>query len=427
MEPDAPAEPPSWAPALSAAAGGLGLGALGYGLLRRRTLAADPRLRAIQEASGGRFTRVLKGSEPDSALGRWWKRTLWAGGGDVVYKKNLDAARKGGVVKIPGAVRHYRRDGIDFVRGDVNLSANPATRALYKRLSNDKWEEYKLFSKLAPGSMGRSEHLPVVLRRLGYDKVPADPAGRQKMFAALQEDLRARYGKGFFLKDVLSADTGGHFPTDKDDFLKMLRRKDPESRRVFDKIVADPRSAMVQERLPIEQASWLGRLKSRLLGERAATKELRVHVVNGAVLPGMTVPRFDPMMRLTGRHHMRGADAFAAKLMRRLPAKYRDGSFAMDIAPIQGGGYRLIESNPSGVSGFFNPKWNPLGGFAMHKAFTGQHSRPVAAAGAAALGAVGAGAGYGLYRLKGDAPTGSTTRDESSGGPPAYPVMTQRR
>lgn len=398
----------SYLPALAATAGGLGAAGLTYAMLRRRRLSNDPRIRAIQEASKGKFTRIMQyGNEADISTPRkWLDRMLLAGGGDVRYMPDIqDALDRTGKKKfnIEGAVRHYKRTGDKHVVGDVNLSATESGRAIYDKLRNDKWKEYEYFNKLAPGAMGQSEHIPDVLKRLGYKSVPSDQAGKEKMFSALQEDLRKRYRKGFFLKDVNSADTGGQFPTDKHDFVNLFRRPgDVESagpQRTLHKIIEHgPQSAMVQERLPIEQGSLLAKLHGWRHGE-LSTKELRVHVINGAVFPEMTNPRFDSMMKLTGRHHIRNANTFAQDLVNRLPKEHRNASFAMDIAPVAGGGYKLVESNPSGVSGFFDPRWNMTGGLQMHKAFTGQHSQMASGLGAAGAGAAAAAGIYGGNRL----------------------------
>ena len=74
----------------------------------------------------------------------------------------------------------------------------------------------------------------------------------------------------------------------------------------------------------------------------------------------------------------------------KLPDHLREASFAMDIAPLTTGGFSMVESNPSAVSGFFAPKWNAFTGLQMHKGFTGQHSVPVSAIGALGTGAAAA-------------------------------------
>jgi hypothetical protein len=399
-----PATPVS--PGVGALLGALAAGGLSYAALRRRTLSSDPRLRAIQLASQGKFTRVLntkgpQGSGPLAYLRRLATRLAWAGGGDVIHRPGMNKLPMGAPEKIKGAVRHYTRSGDLHLSGDVNLSANEAARKAYNLIDNNKWKEYQIFNKALPGAMGRSEHLPDLLKQIGYAKVPTDMRGQQRMLQQLEAHIRKNYPKGFFLKDVHSANTGGRFPTDKSSFVELLQqaRQNPAdnqgAQRVIRKLLKDPSSAMVQERLPLQEGSRLGKLWARLRGDDPmSTKEVRVHVINGVVMPQMTVPRFDQMMKFTGRHQLRGASRYAQKAVDRLPGHLRNATFAMDVAPIKGGGYKIIESNPSGVSGLTNPKWNSTIGLQMHKAFTGQHSRPVAALGATAAGLAGAGVAH---------------------------------
>lgn len=429
-------------PAAAGAIGALGTGAALYRALRKRTLSTDPALRAIQLASKGKYTRVLPGTAKDRGyLGRFVDKYLATGGGKVIYQgdaqKAFNAANKTRVV--PGVVHHSDRAFDSVVSGaGGNLAANQATRDLHGLIKNDKWKEYKFFQRYARGAMGHSESLANVMRQLGYEKLPNKPVNRRIFLRKLENHLKKRYGKGFLIKDTLSAETAGSFPTEKTPFvdlyerytaadprgklkqmvqeqgagldasaLKALRKKlraqvsaqhqDVYAGRVFEKMFKNPELAMVQAKLPLAEGSWFGKMLGRLTN-KPATRELRLHVVNGALVPSMTIPRFDPSMYITrrGRKQMREAEEYARGLLAKMPRKYRQGTFAMDVAPLKGGGYALIESNPSGVSGFYNPEKMPIIGPIMHKAFTGQHSRGVSGA-LAGGGALAAGAGiYGL-------------------------------
>lgn len=429
-------------PQIAGALGALGTGAALYRALRQRRLSNDPALRRIQLASKGQYTRVLPGTAKDrGALGRFKDKYLATGGGNVIYQgdaqRAFDASQKNRVV--PGVVHHSDRSFGNVVSGSgENLAANKATQDIYDRIKNDKWNEYQFFNRYAKGSMGRSQNLAHVMREIGYDKLPADPAGRHEFLNKLENHLKKNYGEGFLLKDTLSAETGGAFPTEKTPFVDLYTRytkADPATKlkqmveeqgagmdptgvkelrkrlraqisqehqdvyagRVFEKMFKDPERAMVQAKLPLTEGSWFGKLFGRLTN-RPATQEMRLHVVNGAVVPSMTIPRFDPSMYITGQHHMRGAEEYGRGLLAKMPKKYQQGTYAMDIAPLKGGGYGLIESNPSGVSGFYNPEKMPIIGPIMHKAFTGQHSRGVAGT-LAGGGALATGAGiYGLGR-----------------------------
>jgi hypothetical protein len=443
--PDESSESSSWSgrlPWLLAALAATGAGAGAYRYLRQRRLSKNPLLRKIQLQSKGKFTRVLPYTgEERGAIGRALDRLFEAGGGKVLYEQDLEALRDqlGKKMRVSGAVLHRRRTGTDYLKGDVNLTSNKAARKIHEALRNDKWREYELINKVAPGVMGRSENIKDILARMGYDKIPIDPAEQAKMLKALQAELKARYPKGFLLKDTRSAETGGLFPTEKDDFNKLLQRWlksgyhadkekalkelasqgidhftseyrkalkrkyiDTYSGRVLEKLLDNPELVMVQEKLPLEQGSLLGRLVGKFTGN-PSTKEMRVHVVNGVVVPELVVPRFDPMMLITGRKHMRQAEAVANKIIKNLPKEYRRATFAMDITPVRNPRtgkieYKVIETNPSGVSGMFYARNNPIAGFKLYRAFTGRHSRPVAAMGGALAGTLAGAGAYGVAR-----------------------------
>jgi hypothetical protein len=75
----------------------------------------------------------------------------------------------------------------------------------------------------------------------------------------------------------------------------------------------------------------------------------------------------------------------------------------MDIAPVRNPAtgkieYKMIETNPSSVSGMLYAKNNPLAGVSLHRAFTGRHSRPVAAIGGGLAGALAGAGTYGVTR-----------------------------
>lgn len=453
-----PAEVPSAAskwrgriPMLLGALAATGAGAGAYRHLRRRRLSQDPALRAMQLQSKGKFTRVMPGTAKErGGILRFFDRMANAGGGRVVYEKDLMALKErlGKAPKIRGALLHRQREGSSYASGDVNLASNQAAKDIHARLQNDKWREYQMLSKTTPGAMGRSENIKKILSDLGYRDIPTDPAARAEMLGALQKRLHKTYGKGFLVKDTLSAETGGAFPTEKHDFNDLYDRwmnsgyhkekskileaeglsrlgsqhrkdlkvkyRDTYSGRVIEKMLSNPEKAMVQEKLPIERGSWLGGLMGRATGN-PNTKEMRVHVINGVVVPGVTINRFDPMVAVTGRKHMRHAENAAREVVNNLPKKYRGATFAMDIAPVRNPAtgkmeYRTIETNPSGVSGMLYAHNNPIAGLQLHRAFTGQHSKSIAGAGAGLAGAL---AGAGTYQAaKAVAGAGPKAEDE---------------
>ena len=83
------------------------------------------------------------------------------------------------------------------------------------------------------------------------------------------------------------------------------------------------------------------------------TKEYRVHALDGKVIPYATVGRGSVLSMLnplyTPTH--RAAEAEVQRALRRLPLKYRKGSYGFDVAKLRDGSMRIIESNPAGSSG----------------------------------------------------------------------------
>lgn len=381
-----------------------------YRHLRKQRLSNDPAMRAIQEASGGRFGRVIEGrQEASSAPRRWLDRLIYSGGGDVHYQDNLiEAARKSGKVpQVDGALLH-NTPGKQFAQGSTNLIANRESDVVSSIFDNgNKWQEYQIFDQIAPGAMGKTENVADILSEMGYNLGARNPRERAQQVEAfrremannggrrrevlerLQGKLKDRFGSGFLLKDIDAAATGGKFPSEAHNFTDLVNEDSPAAKTLINAI-KDPRSVIAQEKLPLAQGSWLDRQFAKIRG-LPSTQEVRVHVMNGAVAPDLTVPRFSPTMWLTGRKKMRGADQYVRDLLAQMPEEIRNGTYAMDIAPIQGGGFKLIESNPGYRSGFLSPGNHPLIGPLLHKQFTGRHSQTVSGLGAGA-GALGAGA-----------------------------------
>lgn len=375
-----------------------------YALARRRTFSDNPAMRAVQEASKGQFTRVIGHERPDSVFARWSDRLIHAGGGKVLYTGGaVPAAQQ----HVPGVVRHFGPRGAKAFSGDVNVGLNQDMPTLVGA-GRDKMKEYNFFNEHAPGSMSPSESLSDVLKTLGYASVPKGPKARARMFDELQTHLKGKYDKGFLLKDTNGVQSGGFFPDETDNFNSLLTRyrnsglaqKTKEMRRaangdsnklndmmeklrntgdgaysgrVLHKAVRDPSKVMVQEK--IQRAP-------------GGNREYRVHVENGQVLPSLVSTRFLEPGSILNRKEQLEAARHAQEWVNKLPGKYRQGTFGMDVMPSADNGFKLVESNPSGRSGLLGLL--PHSGVVLHKHYTGQHGVPVAA-GMAAAGAAGAG------------------------------------
>lgn len=387
---------------------------LAYRYLHKQELSANPSLRAMQEASRGKFTRVVNRPDPGTWQGRLLDRVRYAGGGNVHYQ---GVAPAGGPMQVPGVVRHHGASGRAHITGDVDVGLNDKLTDMPNH--RNKMDEFNYFNKHTPGSMGTSKPMGDVLREMGYtpSTFPKDDEGRAELLKKLQTHLAKTHPNGFVLKDTDGFQSGGAFPSEKHDFVDLYSgynqrglgkkfeaptgdndelnarmrelQQDPYfGGRVFNKLFTSPKDGvMVQEKLPIAQLSgWRAGL-NQLLGAKNPSREYRVHVENGVATPQLTTGRFDPLSAIFDRKGHVEAATHAQGIVDKLPVSARTGTFGMDVAPMVGGGHRLIESNPSGQSGMLLN--DPRMAINSHKHYTGQHSKLVSGlgAGGAAMGA----------------------------------------
>jgi len=472
---DSPAQDtPSWA---MPAAAGLGTAAISAPLLykyfRRYQPSANPALRKIQEVAeraGGKFTRGVPMEEPASDLRKLWDRITHTGSlsDDIVY---TDRALPKAPKKVKGVVRLSDPEDKAFVQGQRTVGASPEHARVTKRIGNSKMDEAAFFQKHAPGSMGKSESLKDVLGRLGHTEMPQDPGAQAEMLSKLQAHLREQYPQGFVMKDVAGYRSNGRFPNETHDFndlrrqfhedrlpemLNSVERGDiPEyeaipkmtaypsySGRVLEGLVKDPASAMVQEKIPIRQPGGLRKwLVEKLHNPDSSaywrrsispSNEMRVHVEGGAAIPELTIPRYDPTMHLAEPGIMQRATEFAQNTVNQFPEKYKGMSFAMDVVPTTEGGFKIIESNPGGQSGFLYPDVMPMSGPILRRQLTGRWGEAaagaMAGAGAMGLGLGAAGATHALApqqpgQLK--KPPSAVSPEKTQPPPPSNPIPHQ--
>jgi hypothetical protein len=307
-------------------------------------------------------------------------------------------------------------EDINFVRGTATAgSLSGRSAAKLRALAENKWKEYKYIEQHAPGALPKTENLQAVLKSLKINKLPKASGKRLEMLQALETELKKRYRNGFILKPTDGSQSAGIFPSEKHNFqelyteyknqgldkkLRGLNKSDNWDRdwarlrsrpgfagRVLDEVMRNPSRVIVQHKLPLENVSLPGKIMSTLTN-RPMTKELRVHVVNGRVVPDLVSSRyFHPLRGITDRKMFDEAGHYAQNIVDRLP-KHQRGNFAMDVAPLQGGGFTLIESNPGGASGMLHPENSPLNAWRLRKAMTGSYGPAAAATGALAGAAV---------------------------------------
>lgn len=437
---------PSWLVPALAGAGGLGA----YALARRRVKAPKgSELAKIQELAGGRMARGDAPRLPENAS--WVDKLKHS----FIYGPSIDPddpvqlARfaKGQKEGVP-AVWEV---GFDRpVKGTFNpaLGAVTSARAQGKRIGtmhqmHDKLQEAQLLEKFAPGTMARTVGIGGVLKKHKLQLRPGEHLPGD--LAKLQEALKTEFGPGGYMMKTRSGKgaidfnlaSSGVFPTEGTDLAKAYkqwRAMRPEFQRemaaspqaanpvierfrarpgyegrVIDEALRD--NVIVQQKLDLQR---FGPRVSRYMRAKGhgPTREFRVHVVGGRAIPEMAMPRYPTPAALVDMLKARKAARWAQKnVLDKLPETHRGMSMGMDVAPLRGGDYRVIETNLGGGSGLLD---NPYTSQMLHKAITGQFTRPAAAVLGGAGAAGGAGAGLLAQKLAPEAKKKPELPQESS-------------
>ncbi len=405
----------------------VGLGAAGisapliYKYLRTVRLSSDPVLKGIQKASGGRYSRTLHTAAPESTFGKLKDKLLfdadelhYLGAKGKDYLKDAPVRPK----KFNGATFLNDPGDTAYVKGKANVGgATPDQRRLLDSMENDKWKEYKYFNEHAPNALPPTDNLGELLKA---QKAPRDMKARQEYLKQVQTLLKSKYPDGYILKPTGGVQSAGVLPTDKHDFAELykqyrsqrlskrisqldslngdawehswknLRSEPGFEGRVLHQMMRDPSKVIVQKRMPLETKGPIGTFISNMVGANPS-KELRVHVVNGRAVPELTTSRyFHPEMALFERQKLKDATNFAQSISDRLPKEHQGFNFAMDVAPLQNGGFTMIESNPGGASGLLHPGSTVANPWKLRKVLTGQYGQTASTVGAG-LGATAIG------------------------------------
>jgi hypothetical protein len=401
---------------------GLGLGGLGYGLSRTRFLSNNPVLRKIQESTGKNLLRTpwdLVGPKQYEKL-PWREKLLRR----LQHGPEVALARGKKGYKIPKKLQEKLRSGdtsiFDYgyqepVAGKFPGWTPEATKLKWGRSRKglkspefeDKLYEMLVLKKHAPKAGIRSEAIEDVIKR---NKIKVTPENREESLRQLQEILRKEYPKGFFIKPrAFDASSAGKFPTEKSDFAELAQQweglrptylKNEEAvraaqaagkavdvnkavwavrgqkgyaGRVFDDL--SKKNLMVQEKIPIKMHSKQVAKEMKRIGDFPGTKEYRVHMIGGEPVKGLSTPRYytgNPVTFTREYMDAQNAATWGKKELSRLPAKYRGVPMALDVAPLEGGGYKILEMNPGMASGMIEV--NPIGGQHLYKHLTGRYT-----------------------------------------------------
>lgn len=405
------ASSPYLAPAAGLAAAGLG-GGLIYRSMR------TPIKGAL--SPNARFARVMQG-DASGKLGKWLNKQLY--GVDKIFY-NGRWQQRGGPKKplnFKGHVFHEDPADARFVRGTVESSSVPKKVLRdFIAMGEDKWKEYKFLSKHVPHTTPVAQSLHDVFNQLGITKIPKDVAGRQAILQKIQAHVKKVHGKYYF-KDTAGLQSMGKFPTESHNLSSLygkykqsdvpkrikhieglpvgspewekkwydIREEEAFPGHVLDKMFKNSKKVIVQRAIPVRKTLPFG-----------LNPEMRIHVVGGKVDPSLGTYRYNPISRHLSPRHINEASKWVQKeVIDKLPAEYRNTSYAMDVLPSHGPQpFQLVETNPGGMSGFLHPSVDPISTHRLRRLITGQYSRGAAGTMAAA-GALGAGgvAGLGVY------------------------------
>ncbi len=420
---------PWWSPI--AAAGGLGLGA--YALARRPSLANPkkwPILRKIQDMAGGKMLRADIRGAPEVAPHGIQKLRRRMKYGPEVFEEGIPTSRIG-TTKKPTAVWSGQQEPI---KGTFDPSLGPHAGETetaewmqnYVEYLGDKLEQARLLAKEAPGTMARTLSVADIAKKYGIKVRPGRTL--DKDLKQLQDALHKEFDGKYIIKtrgareggDVGAA-SSGIFPsgetnlaesykkwkamrpeyqksleeleelggeTHVNTMIEGFRKRPGYEGRVVDELLHN--NVIFQEKLPLKQYS--DRVVKKLQQKGfIPNREYRIHSIGGKVMPSLAMPRSptNPIQSIVETIKARHAAKWVQKnVMDKLQGAAKEISYGMDVAPLKGGGYRVLELNPGGASGLLQ---HPVvGAQQLHKAVTGRHTKSMAAmmgVGSAGLGA----------------------------------------
>ena len=250
-------------------------------------------------------------------------------------------ARIDGTVLHPGSA-----DGRQWYLGTRNPALEPGWRL--DRLE-DKWLENLFLSRHAPTLAPKTRKVSDFIL-----------SNKERSLNALRDRIRAHMGD-FVLKDRLGFQSEGRLPSSDDDWDDLLAKYRAHTRervvalkdsdqfeaailnlpyiagRFLEGLLDDPSGSIVQKRLQIEQ-------------------EVRLHVMEGKILPGATFLRFyGPDDYLSEADMAIYESIVQQQLLSRLPSGFEKFSCCMDIVKTPEG-YFIVDLNQGLASGYFYPE-----------------------------------------------------------------------
>lgn len=425
--------------------------ALTYLLSRRVNTAGMSRAQARvaeQIRERGLGLTVMKDDVPRDKFWKWLQY-----GGQKVFpqsKKTLNWLPPEQVAKIK------KKDLGAILSGEYILPSTKRTAVLDAKTApnpwlEDKWKEYTMALKRMGGI--KTERVSDVFKDLPEPSLIAGPGKEsglpleRRRANQLIEALSKRYPKGWIVKPVGGASTGGSLPMTGTNFKKLFKRfgklepttkvpgtgltpleidrlesqdydaavaamyGNPNYRtyRHLMKAVQEPEKSIVQPLIKLKRSNpvdnWYAGEKT--FG-RGPGKEFRVHALGGRVILGTSFPRFSALGYLKGLAgfadaETAGAESYVSKLLKKMPKKYRNQMYGFDVGLSSKNKYFPIETNP-GFSGYIwgsgDREEDIPSAIAMNRlisAVQGRATVPLALMRSALAGTAGLGS-YGAYR-----------------------------
>lgn len=343
-----------------------------------------------------------------------------------IYQSIYDFNQRGGPEKHDVLIAPAQRHGPEAL-GKTQVIGGIPEDDTFKHVDRSKLEEYKFLHKNAPGSSGRAHPASKYMHGL-----PGSPEDR---LTALMARLKESHPEGYVIKPNRDASSAGSIISHKDDLNKLYRYGhglDPEFLAGLDQmsfaeriaamkgdnelrkhmtvrsLLDKPTSLHVQENLNISPMSKIEQVADNLLtGRNMKEQEYRVHTLGRRALPA--IPRYGPFSQLFDQlgfksKRTKEVEQFANEQLARFPEKFTASRMmGMDIAHTPNG-YKIVETNPSGYSGFLHSPSGSLGSTLNNQrvlsAIRGQKTPILRGLGAAAAGGAGLAALLAARRLR---------------------------
>ena len=442
---------------------GLGAAGLGYKFLRSPSFSKIPAMRKLQELAGRKgFHRLvdvrdvplqpgaslvqqriphwlMPKADPITGKMNWLNRAkFWlqegsdaipvaetAAGKMVIpdHAKNIEGVVAG---RHEGAYGSKAQTPASLIHGGTDIEGPLSTQKILTQLGQSgKAVEADLLQQHAPGS---SPYTRTDVGTIGKG-LPIDTlANRLNSAEELRRRLLNAHGadNDFILKPSMGYGSSGTFPKSTHNWADQLKQ--------FEEHITDPVHAQALKKIEsiggTDLAHYLKKhniaeghtlhqalrdpssvISQNLIKNRLG--EWRVHTLAGEAPEHLMAPRsvktigevarLAPTYANLGKLKTRDLKAFIEDVMSKLPEKYRQGNFGIDVMPYREANgkisFKIIELNPTeaashmgegGGSGYLVPNMVPFAGHLHSRAATGRHTPLIAGLGGlAAASAVG--------------------------------------